>query len=71
MCSNHQLNVGGLPFPAETVSAIFPNILGLQFLAQLDGILFELAKKDVLGTHLRRACTAKVRMELSPRLVRE
>jgi len=45
---------------SEGVLNIFFNVLALQFLEELDDIAFELAKKEVLGVHLRRACTAKL-----------
>jgi len=44
---------------ATGVIEIFYDVLALQFVQQLDDIAFALAKKDVLGKKMQRACTAK------------
>jgi len=44
---------------ASGVIDIFYDVLALQFVQQLDDIAFSLAKMDVFGKGLRRACTAK------------
>jgi len=44
---------------ATGVIEIFYDVLAIQFVQQLDDIAFALAKKDVLGKEMQRACTAK------------
>jgi len=44
---------------ATEVIEIFYDVLALQFVQQLDDIAFVLAKKDVLGVSMRKACTSK------------
>ncbi|KAL7534025.1 hypothetical protein ACHAXR_005587 [Thalassiosira sp. AJA248-18] len=44
---------------ATGVIEIFYDVLALQFVQQLDDIAFNLAKMDVFGKTLQRACTAK------------
>ena len=39
---------------------IFYDVLALQFISELDDIAFSLAKLDVLGRRLQRACNAKL-----------
>ena len=43
---------------AEDVLTIFYDVLALQFVQQLDDIAFRLARMDVFGRRLQRACTA-------------
>ena len=54
------INVFVVLIQANEVIAIFYDVLALQFVQQLDDISFSLAKIDVLGNRLRRACTAPV-----------
>ncbi|KAL9180841.1 hypothetical protein ACHAXT_011294 [Thalassiosira profunda] len=54
------LNVLLVLIQAEGVLDIFYDVLALQFVQQLDDIAFSLAKIDVFGKSLQRACTARV-----------
>ncbi|KAL7549657.1 hypothetical protein ACHAWF_012923 [Thalassiosira exigua] len=54
------VNVFVILAQATAVLDIFYDVLALQFIAELDDIAFELAKKDFLGKRLGRACTARL-----------
>lgn len=44
---------------AEDVLTIFYDVLALQFVQQLDDIGFRLARLDVFGRRMQRACTMR------------
>ena len=44
---------------AEDVLTIFYDLLSLQFVQQLDDIGFRLARMDVFGKRMQRACTMR------------
>ncbi|KAL7536191.1 hypothetical protein ACHAXR_006980 [Thalassiosira sp. AJA248-18] len=54
------INVFLILIQANGVIEIFYDVLALQFVQQLDDIAFSLAKIDVLGKRLQRACTSSV-----------
>jgi hypothetical protein len=54
------INVFVVLIQAKEVLEIFYNILALEFLIQLDDISFVLSKMDVLGKHMRLACTSRI-----------
>ena len=54
------INVFVVLMQAKEVLEIFYNILALEFLIQLDDITFVLSKMDVLGKHMRLACTSRI-----------
>jgi len=53
------LNMFVVVVQATGVIDIFFDVLALQFLQQVDGIAFRLAKMDVFGKHIKRASTRK------------
>ena len=54
------INVFVVLIQSKEVLEIFYNILALEFLIQLDDISFVLSKMDVLGKHMRLACTSRI-----------
>jgi hypothetical protein len=54
------INVFVVLVQAKEVLEIFYNVLALQFISQLDDIAFALAKMDVFGKRMQRACTARL-----------
>jgi len=54
------INVFVILVQAKDVLEIFYNVLALEFISQLDDIAFALAKMDVLGRQMQRACTARL-----------
>lgn len=54
------INVFVICVQAKDVLEIFYNVLALEFISQLDDIAFALAKMDVLGKQMQRACTARL-----------
>jgi hypothetical protein len=54
------INVFVICVQAKDVLEIFYNVLALEFISQLDDIAFALAKMDVLGRQMQRACTARL-----------
>ena len=54
------VNVFVILAQATGVLDIFYDVLALQFIAELDDIAFSLAKIEVLGRRLQRACTARL-----------
>ncbi|KAL9184898.1 hypothetical protein ACHAXT_002675 [Thalassiosira profunda] len=54
------INVFVILVQATGVIEIFYDVLALQFVQQLDDIAFNLAKIDVLGNRLQKACTSPV-----------
>ena len=54
------INVFVICVQAKDVLEIFYNVLALEFISQLDDIAFALAKMDVLGKRMQRACTARL-----------
>jgi len=54
------INVFLILAQATGVLDIFYDVLALQFISELDDMAFLLAKKDVFGKQLQRACTAKL-----------
>ena len=54
------INVFIVLIQAEGVIEIFYDVLALQFVQQLDDIVFNLAKIDILGKRMQMACTSPV-----------